>query len=207
MGSRFDSEPRHFLSGSSIVGLLHRLAMPKIAGSNPVSRSLPMSKSSVSWRFLAALTLIIISGVLIAPPNTSFERITTGQKVGSLSSLPLIRGNSLLTCDYSALEANRNIEYLKVLVTAYSSRPEETDADPFITASGEKVRPGIVANNALPFGTIVKFPQLFGNQTFVVQDRMNIKKRNNHIDIWFPSTEEALRFGAKTTVAKIEKKL
>ncbi len=143
----------------------------------------------------------------MAPFKTSFERTATAQEVASLASLPITRGNSLLSCDYSTLETDESIQYLKVLVTAYSSRPQETDADPFITASGKRVRPGIVANNALPFGTIIRFPQLFGNQTFIVQDRMNIHKRDNHIDIWFPSTEEALQFGAKTTVAKIEKKI
>ena len=206
MGSRFDSEPRHFLSGSSIVGLLHRLAMPKIAGSNPVSRSEYMSKSSVSWRFLAALTLIIISGVFIAPPHTSPEKIASEPKLASLSSLPLVQGNSLWAGCCLSPQPDQNIQYLKVLVTAYSSRPEETDADPFITASGEKVHPGIVANNMLPFGTIIKFPQLFGNQSFVVQDRMNIHKGGNHIDIWFPSTEEALQFGKRKTIAEVERK-
>ena len=165
-----------------------------------------MLSEGVSWRFFAALTLIIISGVIITPPHTSPERISLNP-LTLKSNLPIIRGNSLLVyANPSPLDLAKT-QYLEVLVTGYSSRPEETDSDPFITASGQMVRQGIVANNALPFGTIIKLPQLFGDQTFVVQDRMNPVKSNYHIDIWFPSTKEALRFGVKKTVAEVLKNI
>jgi 3D (Asp-Asp-Asp) domain-containing protein len=88
-----------------------------------------------------------------------------------------------------------------VIVTAYSSTPDQTDSTPFITASGTNVRDGVVACNFLRFGTRVRFPQLYGNKVFVVEDRMAL--RNSHkIDIWFPSKEEAKQFGVK--VVKVE---
>lgn len=82
-------------------------------------------------------------------------------------------------------------------ITAYSSTPEETDDEPFITASGAHVRHGVIAANFLPFGTTVKIPELFGDRIFVVEDRMN-KRYPDGIDIWMPSKQEARVFGKQT---------
>jgi len=87
--------------------------------------------------------------------------------------------------------------------TAYSSTPEETDEDPFITASGIWVKDGIVANNLLPFGTKIRLPELYGDKVFVVEDRMNSRKGYYHFDIWFASKKEALQFGAKNTYVEV----
>ena len=89
-------------------------------------------------------------------------------------------------------------ETYRVAVTGYSSSPYETDSSPYITASGDWVQDGIVAANFLPFGTELKIPELFGDKVFVVQDRMHPRKRYQ-VDIWFPSREEALEFGAQYT--------
>jgi 3D (Asp-Asp-Asp) domain-containing protein len=83
-----------------------------------------------------------------------------------------------------------------VLVTAYSSTPDQTDSTPFITASGTQVRDGVIACNFLRFGTRVRFPQLYGNKIFVVEDRMAL--RNSHkMDIWFITRWQAKQFGVK----------
>lgn len=82
------------------------------------------------------------------------------------------------------------------IITAYSSTPRQTDNDPFTTASGTRVRDGIVAANALPFGTKIMIPDLFGQKVFTVQDRM-APKNAHKIDIWFPSTQQALQFGVR----------
>jgi len=92
---------------------------------------------------------------------------------------------------------------VRVVVTAYSSTPWETWGDPFITAAGTGVRDGIVANNLLPFGTRVRFPEIYGNRIFVVEDRMNSKKGSYHFDIWFPDYYQALNFGAKRTYIEV----
>lgn len=90
---------------------------------------------------------------------------------------------------------------VEVRVTAYSSRPEETDDTPFITAAGTKTRPGVVAANWLPLGTKVRIPEIFGDRVFIVEDRMH-KRNGDKLDVWFPTTEEALRFGKQ--IARIE---
>lgn len=98
--------------------------------------------------------------------------------------------------------AKKAVKTIKVIVTAYSSTPEQTDDTPFITASGKYVEDGIVANNMLPLGTKIKIPELYGDKIFVVEDRMNQRKSGYHIDIWFPSYMQAKNFGVRT--AEIE---
>ena len=88
-----------------------------------------------------------------------------------------------------------------VITTAYSSTPDQTDSSPFITATGSRVRDGIIACNFLRFGTRVRFPELYGDKVFVVDDRM-AKKNSHKIDIWFPSRQQALTFGVR--YAKVE---
>lgn len=91
-------------------------------------------------------------------------------------------------------------EVLSMRITAYASVPEETSSHPFITASGEHVRDGIVASNLLPFGTKIEIPKLFGNKIFTVEDRLN-RRFSNTIDIWMSSETKAKDFGvARTSV-------
>ena len=95
------------------------------------------------------------------------------------------------------------VDKVKMVITAYSSEESQTDDTPFITACGERVADGIVANNLLPFGTAIRIPELFGDKIFLVKDRMHYKKGNYHIDVWFQSTEQAKQFGAVTTSIEI----
>ena len=95
------------------------------------------------------------------------------------------------------------VRKLPVIVTGYSSTIDQTDSDPFITAAGTIVRDGIVANNKYPFGTKIRFPEIYGDKVFVVEDRMSWKKGNYHIDIWFASYWEAKNFGAKRTYIEV----
>jgi len=81
---------------------------------------------------------------------------------------------------------------LTVSSTAYAPSPYQTDATPCITAAGTRVRPGVVAANFLPLGTLLQI----GNDVYIVEDRMNPRYPNS-IDIFFASTSEALEFGSK----------
>ena len=87
---------------------------------------------------------------------------------------------------------------VKMVITAYSSTPEQTDNTPLITASGKKVEDGIIATNLLPFGTRLKIPEFFGEKIFIVEDRMHARK-SNFIDIWMPSKTAAAEFGINYT--------
>ncbi len=83
---------------------------------------------------------------------------------------------------------------IRVALTAYSSHPDETDDTPFLTASGTETRDGVIAANFLPFGTMIRIPELFGDKVFIVEDRMH-RKFSKRVDIWMPSKKEALMFG------------
>lgn len=117
--------------------------------------------------------------------------------------LVIFQGNALVSTASPSFEEIKTLRKIKVVVTAYSSSPWETDGNPYITASGNWVGEGIVANNMLPFGTKVRIPEVFGDKVFVVQDRMHWRKGNYHVDIWFPSYWEALNFGAKRTYIEV----
>ncbi|OGM89530.1 hypothetical protein A3J77_02040 [Candidatus Wolfebacteria bacterium RBG_13_41_7] len=97
---------------------------------------------------------------------------------------------------------NKPQKVVKILATAYSSSIDETDDTPFITASGSHVRNGVLAANFLPFGTKVKLPTVFGDKVFTVEDRLK-DSYNDRVDIWFPSKEEALKFGVQVTEMEI----
>jgi len=116
--------------------------------------------------------------------------------------LSLIQENSFLAIS-NPEDPIKPPKTLKMIVTAYSSTPWETDGDPFITASGKRVEQGIVANNLLPFGTQIRIPELYGDEIFVVQDRMHWRKGYYHLDIWFSEHSEAKKFGAKTTYIEV----
>ncbi len=116
--------------------------------------------------------------------------------------IELSQVDELVTIQGRALVQTANPDMPKVVsrqwvtVTAYSSTADQTDSTPFITASGTQVRDGVVACNFLRFGTRVRFPQLYGDKIFVVEDRM--AWRNSYkIDIWFASRDQAKQFGIR----------
>jgi len=84
-----------------------------------------------------------------------------------------------------------------VVATAYNSLVWQTDNTPFITASGTHTRHGVVAANFLPIGAHVRFPEVYGDTIFVVEDRMNKKYYRGRVDIWMEEYNDAKIFGAK----------
>lgn len=83
--------------------------------------------------------------------------------------------------------------------SAYASSPYQTDNTPCLTAAGTNVRPGVVASNFLPLGTIIAI----NDQHYIVEDRLHSRYQGRFIDIWFPSTAEALAFGRQRLEATI----
>lgn len=145
------------------------------------------------------ITLIILVLALNIPINGasaawSYEDILNliNNKVENRQNSLMIVGGDSLMCVNQSLQP----KVIKVVLTAYSSTPDQTDSTPFTTASNTRVRDGIVAANFLDFGTKVQIPSLFGDKVFTVEDRM-AKKHNDKIDIWFPERYLAKNFGVK----------
>ena len=88
-------------------------------------------------------------------------------------------------------------------ITFYTPRPEETDDTPYHTASGERVREGIIAcPNWLNFGDKV----IIDGQSYACEDRMNERYRDGrYFDIFTFDLEEALAFGRQEQVVNIIK--
>lgn len=98
---------------------------------------------------------------------------------------------------------DREVRYTTTVpVTAYSSTPEQTSGNPFITASGAHVADGTIAANFLAFGTKVRFPEYSGDKIYTVQDRMS-SRYWERADIWFANTWEARRFGVRNLTIEI----
>jgi len=101
------------------------------------------------------------------------------------------------TMEFLPLEGDpAMVEEHWLTVTAYSSEFRQTDSTPFTTAWQTPVRDGVVALNFLPKGTMVRFPDMFGDKIFIVEDRMNIRYPYR-ADIWMYETLDAKQFGIK----------
>lgn len=83
--------------------------------------------------------------------------------------------------------------------SAYASSPYQTDATPCVTAAGTRVRPGVVATNFLPLGTILEI----NGERYIVEDRMNPRYQGQFVDLWFPSTSAALEHGRQQLTVTI----
>lgn len=101
--------------------------------------------------------------------------------------LPLEEGSAFL--NYPPMK-----KLIVMTITGYSSSFDETDDTPWITAYNTSPNWGTAASNVLPYGTKLKIPSLFGDQIFIIEDKMN-PRYNENLDIWFPSKWEALNFG------------
>lgn len=167
-------------------------------------------KGWVNTLFILGITTILLGGIPVYGLNIQKAEADLAndnqdhQKSDQERTLITIQSNTLVPS--SNHPYNMQVQPLKtiqVVLTAYSSRPQETDDTPFTTAFGTSVRDGVVANNGLPFGTKIKIPELYGNKIFTVEDRMNQRYESYHVDIWFASTQDAINFGVKRTYAVI----
>lgn len=156
------------------------------------------AKKILSLSVIILMFIGLLGIALLEPVGAKAEDNTKTDPVVSVVST---QGNTLI--GVSNPFEPMNIKTVKVVVTAYSSTVWQTDDTPFITASGETVRDGIIANNMLPFGTLVRIPEVYGDKVFVVEDRMNTRKGNYHFDVWLPEYEQAKDFGAKRTYVEV----
>jgi len=164
-----------------------------------------ISKKIIKKSFALAKNawLLVIVSLLI---NLNFPHLTVAK------GLDIPSGKT-----YENINTNKNLPFsterkpyivTKISVSAYNSQPNQTDSTPCITASGldvcERNAEDIIATNYLhlPFGTKVRFPELFGDQIFIVHDRMN-KKYTKTADIWMKDYNDAIAFGRQYTTIEI----
>lgn len=148
--------------------------------------------------FFLLFGIIFSAGAFAFNPKTN-THFSFEENLAERQNIQFIQENSIVAVAESFYTKPEQIKKVRAIITAYSSSPDETWGDPFITASGQITRNGIVANNCLPFGTIVEI----NGVEFEVQDRKNARYGCEWFDIWQPSKQEALNFGIKKTYANI----
>ena len=173
------------------------------------SKSQPHKRSWVNLLIVSLFLLVLIAILPFFELRTqnieaiSLEPSIFIKKESSLSALPVFQENTLFPLSaHFLVSKERPPIKMEVIVTAYSSTFWQTDDTPYITAAGTWVRNGIVAANFLPFGTKIRIPEIYGDEVFVVEDRMH-PRNHYHVDVWLPSYWEALNFGAKRTYIEI----
>jgi 3D (Asp-Asp-Asp) domain-containing protein len=150
-----------------------------------------------------------ITGLLIASFGVSAMIIPVAQAnsipnpgLGTILSVAADTGEIDTAEQAEAAKAEERPVTLKTIhmdSTSYTSRPQETDADPFVTADGSDVRDGIVATNVLPFGTKIRIPTVFGDRIFEVHDRMNARYAYR-VDVWTNDLANAKIYGLKRRI-------
>ncbi|MEK9157195.1 MAG: hypothetical protein AAB448_03665 [Patescibacteria group bacterium] len=156
-------------------------------------------KSPADIAVIAVVSLAVLGTVL--PANAS---ATLGQTSAQDRALALeIEAMQNVNTETGMLTHADLVEtpdlVVKVSMTAYNSLPEQTDSTPFETAMGSTTRHGVVATNFVPLGTYIKIPELYGDEIFIVEDRMNARY-TNRVDIWMEHYSDALQFGVKSNV-------
>lgn len=158
---------------------------------------------SISLQTVAVAVAVTFLAAFPVPYAESKEAGTAPEDPPSIRGRSVLISQSAIAPVIPHFQEGRIVNRrVRVIVTAYSSTVDQTDDTPFITASGTSVREGIVAANFVPFGTKIKIPDLYGDRIFVVEDRMHTRKRNM-VDIWFPTREEAIDFGAMHSTIEI----
>lgn len=166
----------------------------------------PLSQAKSGINTLSLLVLLaVLAGFIPSLPLRSQTAVNLNDLSPNLAAdLDIFQNNTLSPA--SSLPEPKIAKKMLVIVTAYSSTVWETDETPNITASGTRTRDGVIANNSLAFGTMVRIPEIYGDKIFLVEDRMNARKNDNHFDVWFPSRVQAKNFGAKTTRIEVLKR-
>ena len=151
-------------------------------------------------KIIAIVSLISLINFIFPQPVKSHILVENGGKQSFVNYGSMEQIMALPSLPEIKTREAKNYFYLTV--TAYSSSPDECSGNPFITASGERVNDGTLAYNYLPFGSKIRFPEVYGEKIFTVTDRMAAYKGKYIADIWMPSKAEAIQWGVK--VIKME---
>jgi len=156
----------------------------------------------VRFLTLASFALFVNSFFPITPVKAALYETPVRAAIGPIFAITDPRAK-LVPADPQPEPAPIIKRRLIMRVSAYSSTRDQTDKDPFTTASGLKVHDGTIAINCLPFGTKIRIPDKFGDKIFTVEDRMSAKWGCRRGDIWMPTREQAKQWGVRTVTIEI----
>ncbi len=147
--------------------------------------------------------VIIVLGILFGPPDSIVQC--------NIPDRPAVRENpvdlNVIRMEVASAGAEQHANHLdrRGVFTAYTSRPQETRGNAFITADGtdlRKVDYCVVAHNHLKFDTVIEIERVGKCR---VKDRMGRGGRNK-FDIYFgKQLKLARQFGVKRLKYKVVK--
>lgn len=169
--------------------------------------------------FTASITQIIANSSIITAFLVQMI-LPAGPVLAAPVSTPATFGETILTETQENRLFNPDIPLelpdkiaIATRISAYTSSPDETDDSPCISADNSNIctiKDNVVAVNGLPFGTKIKIPELFGDKTFVVHDRMNRRYSCKlpgpcQMDIYFKTGGKtaAFKFGIRSSAIHI----
>ncbi|SMB92222.1 3D domain-containing protein [Deinococcus hopiensis] len=168
-------------AGRSAVQAAPKAAVPKVAAKSPAAAPRPVA----------------------ARPTPQAGRQAPAP--ASPAAQARARGVALAQSQAARPQTGRSIV---ARATAYNSMPGQTDSSPFVTATGTRTRPGVVALSrdllrTFPYGSKVMIEDLSGRsgallngRVFYVEDTMAAYKTRS-VDIWMSSYSQAIHFGGR----------
>ena len=141
--------------------------------------------------------IVCIWSILICWASQTIYQTAPGRVFSTFFSRPVGAGE-LVSSDKPEAGSSEGI-IVKAIVYGYNAEIAQTDANPLITASGQTVREGIVANNCWPFGQKVEI----AGKSYEVQDRMAPRYDCNTFDIFFWDKREAIQWGKQEIEVKV----
>lgn len=147
--------------------------------------------------FIFIFSLFLI-GLVFQYPLSFSEAEKKTEKIQVSEKFLITKEGVILPISFIENSKNK----IEAIITAYS--PLETDETPYETAAGTIPKEGkTVANNFLPLGTLIKIPEIFGEEILIVEDRMNSRIKGNRFDVFFENQQKAIEFGIKKTYVEI----
>ena len=134
--------------------------------------------------------------------KTKTKQVYVVDKATYVENATLILQTQALQAELVELQAKLDeTRVIHATITSYSPNPDQTDEDPFITASMERVQEGRVAVSRDLFYKGWVFGRriyIEGKGIFIINDLMHSRK-TNQIDIFRFSTTKAEEFGVQHT--------
>jgi len=151
----------------------------------------------INWVFVNVVSMTIIVGWLLGVQSAMINNF--GAQSITLNALSNRVETLEIRHEQDVEELKKSIVPRKLTVTAYTASVYECDSDPKITASMQKVRPGIIAVSR----DLFEAGWVFGKKVYIedygvyeIADLMN-SKYENRIDIFVGHKKKANDFGKR----------
>lgn len=147
------------------------------------------TKSKYTTVVKSIILAVLSASILLVPAeaNAGFKEdlLSLANRILPFTEdIAMAAGSPTETPAFPEADNREPLRTLTVIATAYSSDPYQTDDTPchgamwtydLCEAYTKYGLEDTIAANFLPLGTLVRFPDLYGDKIFVVRDRMNAK--------------------------------